>query len=46
MFLPEGKVLTFWLWAESRERLDTILKEKTELTNIEWIREEDPGFEE
>ena len=26
MFLPEGKVIEFWLWADSREKLDEILE--------------------
>ena len=38
MFKPEGKVLTFWLWADSRERLDILLKSKN-MTDIEWIKE-------
>ena len=31
--------------ADSREHLDEILKEKTEITQIEWIREEIPDWE-
>tara|TARA_A100001011_G_scaffold108345_1_gene114938 strand:- start:254 stop:430 length:177 start_codon:yes stop_codon:yes gene_type:complete len=37
---PKGKVIQFWLGADSREHLDEILKEKTEITQIEWIRQE------
>ena len=46
MFLPDGKVLEFYLWADSREKLDEILKEKTEITEIEWIKEDPTAFEE
>ena len=45
MFKPEGKVLEFYLWADSREKLDEILKEKTEITEIEWIKEDPTAFE-
>ena len=43
IFRPEGKVITFWLGADSREDLDKILKKK-KITQIEWIREETPPF--
>ena len=46
MFLPEGKVLEFYLGANSRDELDKILKEKTEITEIEWIKEDPTAFEE
>ena len=46
MFKPDGKVLEFYLWADSREKLDEILKEKTEITEIEWIKEDPTAFEE
>ena len=46
MFKPEGKVLEFYLGADSREKLDEILKEKSEITDIEWIKEEPTAFEE
>ena len=46
MFKPDGKVLEFYLWADSREKLDEILKTKSELTDIEWIKEEPNAFEE
>ena len=36
--------ITFWLGADSKEDLDKILKKKTEITQIEWIREETPPF--
>jgi hypothetical protein len=46
MYKPEGKVIEFYLGADSREKLDEILKEKTELTDIEWIKEDPTAFEE
>ena len=46
MFKPEGKVLEFYLGANSRDELDKILKEKTEITEIEWIKEDPTAFEE
>ena len=46
MFKPEGKVIEFYLGADSREKLDEILKEKTEITEIEWIKEDPTAFEE
>ena len=46
MFKPDGKVLEFYLWADSREKLDEILKEKSEITEIEWIKEDPKAFEE
>ena len=45
IFRPEGKVITFWLGADSREDLDKILKKKPEITQIEWIRQEVPDWE-
>ena len=44
IFKPEGKVITFWMWTDSREKLDELLKDR-DITKIEWIKEEDPGFE-
>ena len=46
MFLPEGKVIEFYLGADSRTELDEILKRKPEITKIEWIKEEPNAFEE
>ena len=46
MFKPDGKVLEFYLWADSREKLDEILKGKPEITEIEWIKEDPKAFEE
>ena len=46
MYKPEGKVLEFYLGADSRDELDEILKEKSEITDIEWIKEEPNAFEE
>ena len=44
IFKPEGKVLTFWLCTDSREKLDMILKSR-HITDIEWIKEEKSPFE-
>ena len=41
---PNGMVISFWLSAESIEKLDIILKGKN-ITEIEWIREEKPPWE-
>lgn len=38
-----NKVITFWLWAKSREDLNKILKHKN-IKKIEWIYEEIPPF--
>jgi hypothetical protein len=46
MYKPEGKVIEFYLGADSREKLDEILKAKSEITDIEWIKEEPTAFEE
>ena len=43
MLKPEGKVLTFWLWADSREHLDTLLKNKN-MADIEWVKQDTPPF--
>ena len=45
MFKPDGKVISFWLWADSRKRLDKLLKNKN-ITDIEWIKQEKLPFEE
>ena len=42
---PNGKVLQFWLSADSRKELDDKLKKKECYTDIEWIREEIPSWE-
>ena len=41
---PNGMVITFWLWDESRKRLNTVLKNKN-ITDIKWIKQEKPPFE-
>ena len=38
-----GKVITFWLGADSEKEIRKILKKK-KITQIEWIREETPPF--
>ena len=40
IFKPEGKVITFWLWAENEEKLRKILKEQ-DIRDIEWIIQEE-----
>jgi len=40
---PNGMTITFWLWADSREELDELLKNKN-ITDIEWIKQETPPF--
>ena len=44
IYKPEGKVIKFWLYAESRKELDTILKKKN-ITEIKWILQEIPPWE-
>ena len=41
---PNGMIVTFWLWVDSREELDKLLKTKHNVTNIEWIKQETPPF--
>tara|TARA_R110002020_G_scaffold129239_1_gene289516 strand:+ start:666 stop:851 length:186 start_codon:yes stop_codon:yes gene_type:complete len=45
-FVPKLKIKThFWLWAENKEKLDKMLKEK-DITDIQSIIEEpEPYFE-
>ena len=40
---PVGKVLTFWLWGESKKDIRELVIKKG-YQNIEWIREETPPF--
>ena len=40
IFKPEGKVIEFWLYAESKDKLRELLKEKN-IKDIEWIIQED-----
>jgi len=40
IFKPEGKVITFWLYAENEDNLHKLLKEKN-IKDIEWIIQED-----
>jgi len=40
IFKPEGKVITFWLWAENEDKLREVLKEKN-IKDIEWITQEE-----
>ena len=36
---PHGMVIEFWLYADTKGKLDKLLSEK-QVTEIEWIREE------
>jgi hypothetical protein len=40
IFMPEGKVIEFWLWAENEDKLRKLLKEK-DIKDIEWIIQEE-----
>ena len=40
IFKPDGKVITFWLWAENEDKLRELLKEKG-IKDIEWIIQEE-----
>ena len=41
---PNGMMITFWLWADSRKKLDKLLTKKG-YDKIEWIKKEKPPFE-
>ena len=38
---PRGMIIEFWLYANTKDKLDKLLSEK-QVTEIEWIREEEP----
>ena len=38
---PNGMVIEFWLYAESKDKLDKLLIDRG-ITEVEWIREEEP----
>ena len=40
---PEGKVVTFWLWGESKDEVWKRVIDKG-ITKIQWVREEIPPF--
>ena len=40
IFKPDGKVITFWLYAEDEDKLRELLDEKG-FKDIEWIIQED-----
>ena len=40
IFKPEGKVITFWLWAENEDKLRELLDKKG-FKDIEWIIQEE-----
>ena len=44
IYKPECKVITFWLWGESKDEVKSIVTKKNNIVEIEWIREETPSF--
>ena len=45
IFMPDGKVITFWLWGDSKEHIKKLLKQgNNSYTDIEWIKQEKPDF--
>ena len=38
---PCGMIIEFWLYTDTKDKLDKLLSEK-QITEIEWIREEEP----
>ena len=45
IFLPDGKVSTFWLWGDSESHIRELLKKgNNSFTDIEWIKQEEPNF--
>ena len=40
IFKPDGKVITFWLYAENEDELHKLLKQKG-IKDIEWITQEE-----
>ena len=38
---PHGMMIEFWLYADTKDKLNKLLDEK-QITEIEWIREEEP----
>ena len=40
IFKPDGKVITFWLWAENEDKLRELLDRKG-FKDIEWIIQEE-----
>ena len=44
IYKPEGKVLTFWLWGETKDEVKAIATNKRNIVEIEWISEETPPF--
>ena len=40
---PQGMVIEFWLYAATKDKLNKLLDEK-QITEIEWIKEQEPKF--
>ena len=38
---PHGMMIEFWLYADTKDKLDKLLSEK-QVTEIEWIKQEEP----
>ena len=43
IYIPKGKVITFWLWGESEEQILKLVIKKG-CKDIEWIAEAEPPF--
>ena len=41
--MPHGMMIEFWLYADTKGKLDKLLSEK-QITEIEWIKEQEPKF--
>ena len=37
IFMPDGKVITFWLWGDSEQHIRELLQQKS-YKDIEWIK--------
>ena len=42
---PHGMMIEFWLYADTKDKLDKLLSEK-QITEIQWIKEQEPKFQE
>ncbi len=45
IYKPKGKVITFWLWGDSKSHIKKLLKkDNNSFINIEWIKQEEQNF--